>query len=114
MKLMTNPASGPVFSIAQVTYSDSTGFGALDSGEARHMPVFGPRGFQWAPCEGDSVLMVRENGAEICLGALSANRGSPGEIYITTPGGAVLHMRNNGEIRLNDTVIPPPARRGGI
>ena len=108
MRLMTQQNNtGPVFTVAQVTYSDGSGFGALGESERRHMPFFGPRGMSWMPCEGDSVLIARENGVDICLGVLGRAQMAPGEIYMTTPGGAVLHMKNNGEIRLNDMVIPP-------
>lgn len=113
MRLMTKENSGgPVFTVAQVTYSDSTGFGAAGTSEHRYMPVFGPRGFHWTPCEGDSVLIARENGVDVCLGVLSKGTGAPGELYAVTPGGAVLHMKNNGEIRLNDLVIPAVGKSG--
>jgi hypothetical protein len=106
--------AAPAFTVAQVTYSDSSGFGALGESEKRSVPVFGPRGLRWAPCEGDQVLLVRENGADICLGVLSHGGLAPGELMATTPGGAVLHMKANGEIRLNDMIIPPPAKGGEL
>lgn len=113
MRYMTKAsAAEPVFTVAQVTYSDSAGFGALGESEKRSAPVFGPRGVQWSPCEGDKVLMVRENGVDICLGTLSGAGLPPGELRAVTPGGAVLHMKNNGEIRLNDLVIPPVGKGG--
>jgi hypothetical protein len=109
IRLITKEAPrGPSFTIAQVTYSDSGGFGALGESERRFMPVFGPRGMNWTPCEGDSVLIAREDGMDICLGVLSrGNGGRPGEIVFVTPGGARMHMKNNGEIQLNDMIIPP-------
>ncbi|MCL2056719.1 MAG: hypothetical protein FWH02_05825 [Oscillospiraceae bacterium] len=113
MRYMTGTgASGPMFTVAHVTYSDSTGFGALGESEKRGLPVFGPRGISWSPCEGDRVLLMRENGADICLGVLSPDGLAPGEIMASTPGGAVLHLKANGEIRLNDMVIPPPQKGG--
>jgi len=112
MKLITKTGASPQFTVANVTYSDLSGFGALGDSEKRSVPVFGPRGLRWAPCEGDQVLLVRENGADICLGVLSAGGLEPGELMATTPGGAVLHLKSNGEIRLNDMVIPPPSREG--
>ena len=111
MRLMTRQGPmRPTFSVAQVTYSDSSGYGALGESEKRHMPVAGPRGMHWVPCEGDSLLLAHENGVDICLGVLAQPVLVPGEICLTTPGGAVLHLKNNGEIRLNDLVIPPPGQ----
>jgi hypothetical protein len=115
MQFMTKPpGGGPAFTVAQVTYSDSGGFGALGESEIRAAPIFGPRGIQWTPCEGDNVLLVRENGADICLGVLSTAGLAPGELRAVTPGGAVLHLKNNGEIRLNDLVIPPVGQGGTL
>ena len=114
MKLMTKTgAHPPAFTVANVTYSDSSGFGALGESEKRDLPVFGPRGLRWAPCEGDRVLLARENGMDICMGVLGGGGLEPGELMAATPGGAVLHLKANGEIRLNDMIIPPPAKGGG-
>ena len=102
-----------MFTVANVTYSDSSGFGALSESEKRAVPVFGPRGLRWSPCEGDQIMLVRENGADFCLGVLNPGGLEPGELMATTPGGAVLHLKANGEIRLNDMIIPPPANANG-
>jgi hypothetical protein len=113
MQYMTKSSgAGPTFTVAQVTYSDSGGFGALGESEIRSTAVFSPRGVQWAPCEGDNVLLMRQNGVNICLGTLTPSGLVPGEVRMTTSGGAVLHLKNNGEVWINDLIIPPPGQGG--
>jgi hypothetical protein len=92
--------------LAQVSFSDNTGFGAVSQSEARGVPVFAPRGVMYRPCEGDRLLMIQADGAEACAGCLSMpNEIEPGELKLCSSGGAAAIFKNNGEIHLNGLII---------
>ncbi|MCL2033422.1 MAG: hypothetical protein FWG94_01690 [Oscillospiraceae bacterium] len=93
-------------SIAQVSFSDNTGFGAVTQSESRGTAIFAPRGVVYRPSEGDRLLMLEVDGAQTCVGCLSIPDGiGPGEIKITSSGGAEAVFKNNGEIQLNGLII---------
>lgn len=107
MRLVNNSGSRQNgASIAQVSYSDSGGFGAVAASEARGIPMFAPRGVAYRPCEGDRLLMLLVDGVETCVGCLSTATGlEGGEIKISSAGGATAIFKNNGEISLNGLII---------
>lgn len=113
MRILNNPGhERRDAAIAQVTFSDSAGFGAVGSSEARGIPVFAPRGISYVPCEGDRLLMLPVDGTETCVGCLCAEPGLPGgELKLSSAGGAVILLKNNGEIILNGLRI---SREGKI
>ena len=101
----SHPARGGA-AIAQVSFSEHTGFGAVTQSESRGTPIFAPRGIMYRPCEGDRLLMLQADGAETCVGCLSMPDGiESGEIKITSSGGAAAIFKNNGEIHLNGLII---------
>ena len=107
MRLMSSyPGTKPGSYIAQVSYSDEEGFGALWDSERRGVPLFAPRGFRYRPCEGDSLLMLSGDSADICAGVLCRPDGlAPGETELCGPNGSSILMRRNGDITLNGVTI---------
>lgn len=107
-------------SVAQVTFSEGDGYGAVAAAEQRGLPVFAPRGVAYRPCQGDSVLLVPAGGANVCAGVLSAAADlAPGELRLSSAGGAVIHLLGSGDIVLNGVmitkageIIPPGGERG--
>ena len=112
MKLLTDMhrgREGP--SIAQVTFSESGDFGAARESERRGMPVFSARGIAYRPCEGDNLLLIPVDGADVCAGVLAAAEGlEAGELSLTSSGGARIHLKNNGEVVINGLVITREGR----
>jgi hypothetical protein len=108
MRIITKPgrgAGGAQATVAQVSYSGSGGFGALAEAESRGIPVFAPRGISYRPREGDRLLLLRADGSDVCVGCLTTDALEPGELALTSSGGARVHLKNNGEISLNGLVI---------
>lgn len=96
----------PGATVAQVTYSEGGSYGAVSSAEHRGVPIFAPRGIAYAPCEGDNLLMVDTDGADACVGVLSAAEGlNGGELSLSSAGGASIRLCNNGDIVLNGVTI---------
>ena len=91
--------------MTQVSFSDSAGYGALGAFESREPPVLGPRGIMWRPCEGDRLLVMPVEGADTCLGCYGQANLEGGELKLFSAGGAVLHLKNNGDITLNGLTI---------
>lgn len=92
--------------VAQVSFSEGSGFGAVSAAEHRDIPVFAPRGVAYRPCEGDNLLLVSADGVPVCTGVLSAADGiGIGELRLSSAGGASVHLKNNGEIVLNGLTI---------
>jgi len=60
---------------------------------------------------GDSVLLMPVEGNDTCLGVLSTTAGlAPGELRLTSSGGASITLRSNGEIDLNGATITRDGR----
>ncbi len=92
--------------VAQVSYSGSLGFGALAAAESRGVPVFAPRGLSYRPCDGDRLLLVRADGADVCVGCLSSQAPvAEGELALASAGGARIHLKNNGDVTINGLTI---------
>jgi hypothetical protein len=92
--------------VAQATFSEREGFGAVGFAERRGVPVFAPRGFAYRPCAGDNLLLLEADGGPVCAGALvSADGLAPGEVRIDSGGGASVYLKENGDIVLNGVVI---------
>ena len=109
MRLLTNnrtPPPRPGAFIAQVSYSESGGFGAVHASEQRDIPLFAPRGMRYLPADGDNLLMISGENRDVCAGVLSSATGLlPGELEICGPGGSFLKFRQNGEIVINGLTI---------
>jgi len=93
--------------VAQVSFSDAAGFGAVGAAEYRGIPVFAPRGIAYRPCEGDNLLILPVDGSDTCVGVLSVNDTNlgGGELRLSSAGGACIHLKNNGDILLNGLTI---------
>lgn len=91
--------------IAQVSYSEGAGFGAVGESEHRQIPVFAPRGICYRPCEGDNLLLIPVDGADVCAGVLSGENLEPGELALSSAGGARILLKKNGDVVINGVVI---------
>lgn len=92
--------------VAQVTFSEGDGFGAVSAAEQRGLPVFAPRGIAFRPCEGDNLLLIPAGGANVCAGVLStAEELEAGELKLCSAGGALIHLKRSGDIVLNGVTI---------
>lgn len=107
MRIIKNPPRADERGIiAQVSYADSSGFGVVGASELRDSLVFAPRGVSYMPCTGDNLLILPVNGTDTCVGALSSVSGlKPGELRLRSSGGAVILLRQNGDIQLNGVII---------
>lgn len=102
MKLITNRGTARDAPMtAQVTFSESSGFGAMSESEKRDIPVFGPRGVIYRPCDGDTLLLIPVDGSYVCVGVQAGGDMEPGEVCFKSSGGARIELKNNGEIILN-------------
>jgi hypothetical protein len=113
MRIITKPGRNTAnaqATVAQVSYSGIGDFGALGEAESRGIPVFAPRGISYRPREGDRLLLLRADGADVCAGCLATDALEPGELALASSGGARIHLKNNGEISLNGLVISPDGR----
>lgn len=109
MRILQNYQRGTnAATVAQVTFSEGGGYGALSASEHRSVPVFGPRGIAYRPCEGDHLLLVKADGADACAGVLvSAEDIQPGELRLASSGGASIRLCADGKIVLNGVTITP-------
>ena len=97
--------------IGRVTHSGGGGFGVAGVSRITPALVFAPRGIAYLPAVGDNVLLLPVEGNDTCLGVLSATAGlAPGELRLTSSGGASITLRSNGEIDLNGATITREGR----
>jgi hypothetical protein len=112
MRILKNPPlSPPENMIARVSYSGGAGVSVVGSSELQNIAAFGPRGISYKPMVGDQILLGTAGGADICLGAMTFSDGiMPGELLLTSSGGAYIRLCSNGDIILNGALITPTGR----
>lgn len=103
MRLIYDSAErGAGGTVAQVSYSDTSGFGAVGASESRGIPVFAPRGVAYRPCEGDNLLLLPVDGVDMCAGVLADTRELlDGELRIASAGGASIHLAKDGVVNIS-------------
>lgn len=84
--------------------------GVVTRGEVRSLPVYGPGGYVWLPESGAAVLVIKggPGGEEHCVAGMrqaTAPQGmQPGEVYLTSPGGASVYLKRDGTLELRGNV----------
>lgn len=78
----------------------------FSSGEKREVKTVGPGGYEWQPCKGEDVLIVRGGtfGEESYAVGVPEQAGevlAPGEVRIRSAAGAEIVLRNSGRIDIN-------------
>ena len=97
--------------IGSVATAGIGGFGVVGPSRIDSPVIFAPRGVSYLPAAGDSVLLLPINGRDICLGVVAPTTGlEPGEIRLTSAGGASITLTNTGEILLNGAEITRDGR----
>lgn len=96
-----NPASA-----ALVSNTGRGKFGAVSSSEQQNVPIFAPYGVSYLPNDKDQLLLVNVSGTEVCVGTLSDYSNlHPGELKLQSQGGAVIHLKTNGDVVINGLTI---------
>lgn len=78
----------------------------FSSGEKREVKTVGPGGYEWQPCKGEDVLIVRggifgEESYAVGVPEQANEALAPGEVRIRSAAGAEIVLRNNGRIDIN-------------
>lgn len=78
----------------------------FSSGEKREVKTVGPGGYEWQPCKGEDVLIVRggifgEESYAVGVPEQTGEALEPGEVRIRSAAGAEIVLRNNGRIDIN-------------
>ena len=78
--------------------------GAKAAGELRELELAAPEGICWKPRAGQQMLLLHaDDGSELAAGVLGQAAPAdlaPGELLLTSAGGAVLRLKNDGSIRI--------------
>ena len=107
MNILNNqPSSAEQNTIARVSYSNLSGFGVVGASELRNPVIFAPGGISYLPAAGDNILLLQALGAGVCVGTASSTFGlMPGELRLTSSGGATIRLRANGSVEINGRVF---------
>ena len=78
----------------------------FSSGEKREVKTVGPGGYEWHPCKGEDVLIVRggtfgEESYAVGVPEQANEALAPGEVRIRSAAGAEIVLRNSGRIDIN-------------
>ena len=94
--------------LAKVTGSSAAGVGALGESHYQGVPFFSPVGYSALPAAGTTLLLMELEGSPVAVGSENPCQDlAPGEVRIVSAGGAVLELKNTGEISLNGLIITP-------
>lgn len=94
-------------STATVTHSTGGYISASGAQEVCDAPVFAPYGVCGLPCEGAQALLIPTEGGAVCAGVLCKPPAGmqPGEVRLSSAGGAYILLKNSGEVEINGLVI---------
>ena len=78
----------------------------FSSGEKREVKTVGPGGYEWQPCKGEDVLIVRggtfgEESYAVGVPEQAGEALAPGEVRIRSAAGAEIVLHNSGRIDIN-------------
>ena len=78
----------------------------FSSGEEREGKTVGPGGYEWQPCKGEDVLIVRggtfgEESYAVGVPEQAGEALAPGEVRIRSAAGAEIVLHNSGRIDIN-------------
>ena len=78
----------------------------FSSGEKREVKTVGPGGYEWQPCKGEDVLIVRggtfgEESYAVGVPEQAGEARAPGEVRIRSAAGAEIVLHNSGRIDIN-------------
>ena len=83
----------------------------LSSGEKREVKTVGPGGYEWQPCKGEDVLIVRggifgEESYAVGVPEQTGEALEPGEVRIrSAAAGTEIVLHNNGRIDINGVLF---------
>ena len=82
----------------------------FSSGEKREVKTVGPGGYEWQPCKGEDVLIVRggtfgEESYAVGVPEQAGEALAPGEVRIRSAAGAEIVLHNNGRIDINGVLF---------
>ena len=82
----------------------------FSSGEKREVKTVGPGGYEWQPCKGEDVLIVRggtfgEESYAVGVPEQANEALAPGEVRIRSAAGAEIVLRNSGRIDINGVLF---------
>ena len=89
--------------LGSLTISSENMVAAGASSEVRNLEFYAPVGYSFSPSEGQNVLLLSCGSKTVCAGVLMQTDPElkSGEIKISSPGGAQVVLKNNGDIILN-------------
>ena len=78
----------------------------FSSGEKREVKTVGPGGYEWQPCKGEDVLIVRggtfgEESYAVGVPEQAGEALAPGEVRIRSAAGAEIVLHNSGRFDIN-------------
>ena len=78
----------------------------FSSGEKREVKTVGPGGYEWQPCKGEDVLIVRggtfgEESYAVGVPEQAGEALAPGEVRIRSAAGAEIVLHISGRIDIN-------------
>ena len=78
----------------------------FSSGEKREVKTVWPGGYEWQPCKGEDVLIVRggtfgEESYAVGVPEQAGEALAPGEVRIRSAAGAEIVLHNSGRIDIN-------------
>lgn len=93
--------------IGTVTLSSAGAMDVSGAFQARDISVYSPYGYSFSAPSGEELLLVGSALGAVGSGTRMKNAGlAPGEVAISSLGGAKIVLKNNGEVVINGYAIP--------
>ena len=96
--------------LADVTISETGELAASGNMEKRDIIIYAPYGIEAVPPDGSNIIAIDYERARICIGVKSGNFAiAPGEVRISSKGGAYIYLKNDGSVDINGYVFTSKA-----
>lgn len=95
----------PAVETGRVTANRNGEVEAVGSGVERSVSIFAPYGYSYTLPAGESVLMAESGGTAVGMGVKMKQSPNSGEIIISNPFGAYIHLKKDGSVVINGLVI---------
>ncbi len=76
------------------------------SNDYSKIPIVSPYGITYVPTVGEESVVLTAGGEDICLGTVAkAENLSPGELMLSSSGGASIVLKNDGNVYINGRAV---------
>ena len=106
-QLAADSSQEPNIQIGSVTISSPENLSVSGMYEKRKIDLYFPYGIESLPPVGSKSILLNCDGKYVCIASHSnISELEPGELRLSSSGGAYIYLKNNGQVIINGIPFP--------